>query len=224
MNLTDITLISISGAENAINNMIKVMEFSSKHINFGKLKILTCEEVKHDYIEIIKIPKLNKEQYTKFCINDLYKYIDTEFCLTVQWDGFIIDHSLWNNNFLNYDYIGAPWVFDVVNRIGNGGFSLRSKKFLAESSKLIYRQYQDASILNKLPKGSIIPEDWFMCCYCYDTMISNGIKFAPVNLAYNFSVEHPSNDKIYYRNILSTYRSFGFHGDFNIAAMELIYA
>ena len=54
-------------------------------------------------------------------------------------------------------------------------------------------------------------------------MVNRGIKFAPKELAYKFSVEHPINNLgVYDRNVLSTYNSFGFHGDFNTAGMKEI--
>ena len=56
---------------------------------------------------------------------DLYKHINTDFCLVVQYDGKVSDPDLWNDDFLNYDYIGAAWTDGYV---GNGGFTLRSKK------------------------------------------------------------------------------------------------
>ena len=42
--------------------------------------------------------------------------------------------------FFDYDYIGAPWPNNFVNRVGNGGFSLRSKKFLELTAKIPYNK------------------------------------------------------------------------------------
>ena len=69
--------------------------------------------------------------------------------LVIQDDGHIVNPSLWDEEFLKYDYIGLPWPFEdswiekqlkeqrpiirkvyPKNRVGNGGFSLRSRKFL----------------------------------------------------------------------------------------------
>ena len=63
----------------------------------------------------------------------LKKYIDTDFCLIIQGDGFVIHPENWTDEFLKYDYIGAPWrnlAHYSFIRVGNGGFSLRSKKLL----------------------------------------------------------------------------------------------
>jgi hypothetical protein len=75
-------------------------------------------------------------------LSDLFKYIETTHLLNIQWDGFVVRPSAWDPEFLKYDYIGAPWKVhphhhwppfpDVTenNRVGNGGFSLRSKKLM----------------------------------------------------------------------------------------------
>jgi hypothetical protein len=110
---------------------------------------------------------------------------------------------------------------EVKNQIGNGGFSLRSQKFLHSAKTLSYNsklQFQ-----KHIPAGELVtPEDWFACCYSYDEMIKNGVKFPSINLAYKFSVEHPSVFKNYDRYNILTYNSFGFHGSFNLAAMQLL--
>jgi len=60
-------------------------------------------------------------------------------CLLVQPDGFVINPDKWDNQFFEYDYIGAPWEqvphsyldpWGKPHRVGNGGFSFRSKKLL----------------------------------------------------------------------------------------------
>jgi hypothetical protein len=57
----------------------------------------------------------------------------------------IVRPELWSNDFLEYDYIGAPWMYSDTSYItdegehvpvGNGGFCLRSKKFLEMPTKL----------------------------------------------------------------------------------------
>lgn len=220
--LDDITLLSVVGANKYIEPTIRAMKYSINNIDFKSVKLLTCSIVDNtNDIEQIKIPALSHEEYTEFMIYELPQFIDTEFCITIQHDGFIINPTLWSEDFLKYDYIGAPWIGWHINNVGNGGFSLRSKKFLSSAKTLKYNskiQFQA-----HIPAGELItPEDWFVCNYSYYNMLKMGVKFPNIFQAYKFAVEHPSNIKQYNRNILSTYNSFGFHGDFNIAAMELV--
>jgi hypothetical protein len=219
--LDNITLISVCGNSSRIAETIDAAHFCCKDIQFKSVKILSNCSIDEDGIEVIGIPTLNKEEYSHFLIYDFPQYIDTEYCLTFQWDGFVINPSRWKDEFLQFDYIGAPWLSDPTNNVGNGGFSLRSQKFMQSAKTLSYNsriQFQP-----HIPAGQLVtPEDWFVCSYEYEKMIDLGVKFADINTAYKFSVEHPSNMKYYNRNDLSTYNSFGFHGDFNIAAMKLL--
>lgn len=221
LNLTNITLISVCGDQKFLIGIIKAAQHCMKYADFKAVKILSNVIVSIPNIEIIKIPSLNKEQYSIFSLYELYKYVDTDFCLTFQGDGFIINPNAWSNNFLNYDYIGAPWMHKVVNQVGNGGFSLRNQKFMHSAKTLEYNskiQFQP-----HIPAGKLVtPEDWFACCYSYKTMINLGVKFADFDTAYKFSVEHPAPHKKYDRYNIMTYNSFGFHGSFNVAAMNLL--
>jgi len=150
--------------------------------------------------------KINKEisdlyTYNQFFVQDLTKHINTDFVLVVQNDGFIINPSLWDNNFLSYDYIGAPWPWHKV--VGNGGFCIRSKKFLDLSSKLVYKEAH--------PEYKYCPEDYFLCVLNRNYFIDNGCIFPSMETAIKFSFEHPIP------GIKSTIRdSFGFHGKHNL--------
>ena len=39
----------------------------------------------------------------------LKEYINSEHVLVIQDDGHIVNPDIWDDNFLDYDYIGAPW-------------------------------------------------------------------------------------------------------------------
>lgn len=221
LNLSNVTLISVCGDSNYLDGIIKAAKICTKDINFGDVKILSDKYITSSIYEIIKIQSLNKQQYCEFMMYELSKYIHTDYCLTFQGDGFVINPHLWKDDFLNYDYIGAPWLNENKNNVGNGGFSLRSKKFLLAAETLEYNS--NIQFQPHIPAGDLItPEDWFMCNYSFDKMVDMGITFADVDTAYKFSVEHPSIRKYYDRNNLRSYNSFGFHGSFNVAAMNLL--
>lgn len=219
--LKDITLISVCGDARFLVGIIKAAKQCVRNIDFGKVKILSNVQTSVQDIEIVKIQSLNQKQYSEFSLYELHNHVDTEFCLTFQGDGFVINPSLWQPEFLKFDYIGAPWLSEVKNQVGNGGFSLRSQKFLHSAKTLEYNS--EIQFQKHIPAGQLItPEDWFACCYCYDEMIHMGVKFADIELANSFSVEHPSLTKQYNKYDLCSYQSFGFHGSFNVAAMSLL--
>jgi len=163
----------------------------------------------------------NRSGFCESFVQQTNKFILDEFCLNVQHDSTIIDIGKWNNRFLDYDYIGAPWPMHIIqasdmvngrideipNVVGNGGFSLRTRKFVEESAKLGWEHKN---------------EDLNICVFNYERMTSAGIKFAPPELAAQFSKEHPTPYGNFSRSMLFSYNSFGFHGEFNTGGMEFI--
>lgn len=174
-------------------------------ININRFKNLSSVN-----LEIFKIPIIkNKAEYSKFCLVDLNQYISTDFCLTIQHDGYIINPECWTDKFLESDYIGAPWPIEwgYKNRIGNGGFCLKSKKFL-ETSYSIFKDFNFNSGLNRSVYDISVNEDFLSCNSYYDEMIGSGIKFADIKVASLFSIEHPILEM--------KEKTFGFHGYFTI--------
>ncbi|MBI3633927.1 MAG: GNAT family N-acetyltransferase [Candidatus Vogelbacteria bacterium] len=202
--LPNVTLLGID-CVNA-GRLSKALDISSERIEFAQVKLLTSLPVGDK--RRVEISPLNSiEAFSEFCIRDLYKYVETDFVLLVQYDGFVINPESWEDNFLKYDYIGAPWLvdnwsidnFDFPEKlyghlvVGNGGFSLRSKKFLETSARLA-----DEGALKKYH-----PEDVALCVWFRHLVESEGIKFAPPEVAARFSVE---GDEHVYK------KQFGFHG------------
>ena len=123
-------------------------------------------------------------------------YFDTSHALICTHDGFIANPHLWQDSWLEYDMIGAPWpaFWNVGHRVGNTGFTLQSQKFLQMAAK--------AEALWKGEAGDV-----FLCRTMEQGFRDNGIKYAPVNVAAAFSWEHYIEE-----NTAGPDRSFGFHG------------
>ena len=145
-------------------------------------------------LTIISIdPICDLTTYSEFVIKGLNRYIQTSHVLIVQWDGFITHPSLWQESFMDYDYIGAPWPTKEGLLVGNGGFSLRSKKLLIA--------LQDEAIVAKHPEDQ---------CICLENRAylenTHDITFATGALAeqFAFELQKPSFD------------CFGFHAVCNL--------
>ncbi len=86
----------------------------------------------------LNISNLNSSSYSKLLVSpSFYDDIPTETFLVFQTDSIIIPqnkHLI--HSFLEYDYVGAPWIYGVV---GNGGLSLRKKSKMLEIIK--YKKY-----------------------------------------------------------------------------------
>jgi len=151
--------------------------------------------------EIVKIPKISsKEEYSQFVIKELYKYIKTDYVLLIQHDGYVLCGDSWDNDFINYDYIGAPWLYTDGKNVGNGGFSLRSKKLLdiLGNDEFIKATDPEDSAIGRLYR------DYLIRTY--------GIIFAPEEVADKFSFELRE----------PFCKTFGFHGKFHQPFRETV--
>ncbi len=173
---------------------ISAIQNSLKQINFERVILFTDTELEIDGIEVIQIDRIcSKREYSEFMIKKINKYISTDYFMVIQADGYIIDGSAWDDRYLEFDYIGASWVYDNDRQVGNGGASLRSKNL-----HTILANDEEISVLH--------PEDQSICIlYKYYLEEKYGIKFAPVELADKFSYECKEP-------VTST---FAFHGYFH---------
>jgi len=136
----------------------------------------------------------NKTTYSELMLKELGKHITSDFTMVIQYDGIPTDSTRWQDEFLKYDYIGAPWPWFPADRsVGNGGFSIRSRKLtdlcLHETIQLVpgpNEHQEDVHI-------GVLYKDWFL---------SQGVKYAPVPLAKEFSAEIPGGK----------FNTYGFHG------------
>ncbi len=201
LKLTEVTLIIIDCLNSEL--AVEALNASSTDIEFAKTVLLSDQKPFNctNNISFFEIPKIkNLHEYNLFLLKELHKYINTNFCLLIQTDGYVIDVNKWSNDFLKYDYIGSPWVpteWFMNNkpneyRVGNGGFSLRSKKLLSITHKLQMHSNEDVSI----------------CVFNRNILEGKGIAFAPLNIAKKFSQEKHCEDL----NVVAERDCFGFHG------------
>jgi hypothetical protein len=144
--INDVTLVCIDCVD--VSRAIRAIEKCLREVPFKNVKFLTSKMSGYKYE--VKIPNIpNTHEYSRFCLNELYKYIDTEFCLVVQHDGWIVDGSKWDDIWFQYDYVGgnSGWTEGGDNgKGGNGGFSFRSRRLLEACSKLDVVSNEDVVI------------------------------------------------------------------------------
>ena len=209
LSLPNVTLLAATSVEIDMSQL--ALRISLRNIEFGAVKLLSSmpPNKKYSNIEYIPIPVMNNiADYNRMIIENLHKYFQTSHCLLVQPDSFVVDSDLWKNEFLQFDYIGAPWSEKLQvnpslilnmkkNRVGNGGFSLRSRKLVESTAKINFES------LNFPFKN----EDIIICHYLYEQMIDNGIRFATPEIAAKFSMENENH--LYGQDVNKV---FGFHG------------
>lgn len=172
---------------------VHALQKSMEQVDFAAVKFLTDIPLQVEGVEVVQIPRINsKEEYSLFVIKELYKHFDTSHVLVIQHDGYVLDASAWKNEFLDYDYIGAPWLYIDGRNVGNGGFSLRSKRL---QHSITYKEYY----------GN--PEDEHIGRLMRPLLENDmhGFRFAPEELAESFSFELRQPNQ----------PTFGFHGKFH---------
>lgn len=138
-------------------------------------------------------PIRSKVDYSRFMLHELADHVTTNHALCVQWDGYVTNGRAWDPRFLDYDYIGAVWPhFSDGKNVGNGGFSLRSKRLL--------------KACQALPFDGELAEDIVIGRTFRDRLESVGLRFAPEEVARQFAFERTR----------PTGKEFGFHGAFNL--------
>ena len=185
----------------------RALEISMERCAFAEAILFSDVAVAGNFRHVA-IPRLTSlDDYSRFCLKEMGRHIRTAYALVVQWDGYVADAAAWDKRFRNYDYVGAPIYRDGRVVVGNGGFSLRSRKLMRA--------------LEALPAVPGFNEDWAISEILRPTLERDfGIRFAPPEMAARFSYEqrHPGKP------------TFGFHGQPNFfrhesdAAVLAIYA
>jgi tetratricopeptide (TPR) repeat protein len=192
LELPDVTLCCIDTINHAL--ALRALRQSSAQIRFGRTLFISDREVSAPDLEVeIVAPLTSRDDYSQFVLKSLASRIDTSHVLLVQWDGYVINPAAWREEFLGCDYIGAQWFWhDDGMRVGNGGFSLRSRKLLLalEDSRIVLTEAEDLTI-----------------CRTFRPLLEreHGIRFASEATADAFAFEaaYPIG------------KPFGFHGLFN---------
>jgi hypothetical protein len=176
----------------------RALEKSMQQCDFNSALFFTHEEIAiNPGASLVKIGRMdNRQAYNQFILKDLAAHISTDFALLIQWDGYILDSQFWRSEFMDYDYIGARWHWHPEGkRVGNGGFSLRSRRLLNATSS------------SDFPVRDNVAEDAQICIVYHDFLAQTfNIRFAPESIAAQFSYERD----------LPNAPTFGFHGLFNM--------
>jgi hypothetical protein len=196
-NLSTVTLCAATSVN--VEATIAALRRSADQADFARCVLFTDVALAHAPagIEVVPIERLRSSaDYSAFMLTELADHISTDHCLIIQWDGFVIDGGQWDPRFLGCDYIGAPWPqFADGNDVGNGGFSLRSRRLL------------DACRDPEFRHGH--PEDVAICRTNRALLERRGLRFADSRMAARFAFERT----------VPAAPTFGFHGVFNMVRL-----
>ena len=216
LKLPIVTLVCITGID-PIKALLSMFRSISK-VEFGAIVLVTTRLTPLNLGKFrIERPFNNNldsiDAYSYYCIYDLYKHIKTKFCLVVQADSWVLNSDVWDDRFYDYDYIGAPWPllddayidpFGNHQRVGNGGFSLRSINLLEVPKRTQIDWNPNGSSFYKHMNANSLSEDGNICVHNRHVFENQGCKFAPIEIALNFSKELPVPE-------YDGRKTFGFH-------------
>ena len=203
LQLPDVTLVMIETREHTLARM--AIEDCLDKVDFGDVAIVTDRpleftslSVSHGVRPLFQLvedwpDKLGWAQSAWFGVPAMLR---TSHALFIQWDSWVWDISMWDPEFLNYDFIGAPWWYKDGKNVGNSGFSLISTRL----KRFIYN-HRDA-----FPCTSPAEDD-LLCRTYRPSLEQRGFNWAPEKIAHRFAFEccRPN----------PTSRHFGFHAMFN---------
>jgi len=142
--------------------------------------------------------------YSNFVVHRLHEHVASRYVLIVQYDGFVLNASAWQPAFLDYDYIGATISINRRTLVGNGGFSLRSRRLL-EALR------DDPDIRGYDARRDPLSEDLAISDRFRPRLESRyGLRFAPERVADDFAAELKA----------PTLRTFGFHNLIHLVALQ----
>lgn len=207
VNIPSVALISVACTK--VPETIDAMRKCQAQMGFNDSILFTHEDIQFPGIRTIKIDKLDYKGYNEFVAMKLWQYIGTDYVLLVQNDGYILNAKKWNDDWFKYDYIGSAWPVPSEDdkttyrtpsgrliRVGNGGFSLRSRRLL-RAPTILGLEFTDM--------GTGFPhEDGMICVHYREELEKAGIKYAPLEEAVKFSKELPIPE-------LVDKDTFGFH-------------
>jgi hypothetical protein len=198
--LSDISLVVIG---NVYNNLVeKAIEKTIASVPVKDVMVFSSTPIKnYSHYEIRS--NFGRNEYNNFILKCVWPFVKTSHIVHIHYDGMGVNKEFWDDKYLEYDYIGAPWPekyswIKPSERVGNGGFSIRSVKLLeALTDKNIYTSEHSDRTMN---------EDAVICQSSREYLQKKyNINFAPLDLASKFSNELTN----------FTGNTLGFHGLWN---------
>jgi hypothetical protein len=175
IDLPDVTVVAVDGVARELTYLAlhrTLAQIKPAEVIFPEIELKTADEA-------------------DACLWGICATVKTSHALVIQYDGYVLDDAMWKTEYLNYDYIGAPWPHEGL-QIGNGGFSLRSKRMM----RFLVEQ-------DEFPLAT--PEDAMICLNYKKDLEKEGFRWPPNHIAHQFSFERCPKR-----------RSFGFHGIYNL--------
>lgn len=191
LQLKNVTLVAMTSV--CVYETVQALKYSMRGIDFGDAVLITHKKPIYlpKTIRYSHTDRLNNiDDFNYKMLYELGDHINTEFACIVHYDGFIVHPELFRDEFLDYDYIGAPWpdphddftyrdIYGRLQRVGNSvGF--RSKRLIDFPKKQGLPFEADHGYFH---------EDGFLCVKNRHLIEEAGMRIAPLEVAKYFSHE-----------------------------------
>lgn len=176
LKLHDITLCAF-GAEKYKESQQKMLDYCSSKVEF-------------EIVKNIVVPTNSIDEWNRAVVFDLGDYIETDYALLVHPDGGIAEPEMWDDKWLEYDFIGSPFPLPAddfsyrdingkLQRVGNS-VALRSKKLMQLPKKIGMEWRSWHGYFN---------EDGYISVNMRHVFEEHGCRFAPFEEALKFGRE-----------------------------------
>ena len=117
------------------------------------------------HIEWKQCEPMTYKQYSVFCMHCLASYIDTDYCLIVQDDGWVLQGEQFYQDFYQFDYLGAPTHSAMVDLDDNVDFVADGRRFTNQFGDL-WDGFEDEGAFANGFSWIGFPDDKFRVIQC----------------------------------------------------------
>lgn len=217
--MKSLSVVCVDGRPGKSGDSLAALQHSAERIGASDVVLFGCEDPvnRPSSVRFLPIAPLGYLDYSAFMLYALGRLVRAEHILIVQADGWVVDETCWSDDFLEFDYVGAPthraWVDDgdgaawrsrfswvagyrqtTTAVVMNGGFSLRSKRCLRAPADLKLPMAMPPFGVEGYPlqlasPDDVVNEDVQLCVTMRALLEGAGLKFAPLESARNFAFE-----------------------------------
>jgi Protein of unknown function (DUF5672) len=170
------------------------LEDSLAQVDCAEILVCSPERIDVPGTQWVKVEKWpDRLGMYNFFWYEFHNLLKTDWFLLISWDSWVIDATQWTSEFLDYDYVGAPWWYDDGLNVGHGVLrSRRLMRFLATHKETFPVAHPEDDLLSRRYRPALERE---------------GFRWPSEQLASRFMFEctRPSADS----------RHFMFHDSFN---------
>jgi hypothetical protein len=155
---SDITVVSVTGWQPAAAGAALSVQLSAHELPGSRALLISPERpaLLPPWVRHVPVRPFGYMEYSVFMLYALHQFIDTDYALVVQDDGWVVSGRHWRQAYFDCDYIGAPvhlarvrqksgaarfvggfgWCAEalkpdvLIEPVFNGGFSLRSQRLM----------------------------------------------------------------------------------------------